>query len=321
MLTVVHLQHLVGEETESVYAFNQARNIALEVINNVSVTVQTGDTSLTQVKDLTITADAATGSNTDPNSCANVRSAITTLFAIVTDTISTPTSLAGVTRTTPAVAPASEDYIQRIEENRIVGSLAQASTADTVGSASPYIFNVSLRSVFGMNGLHADGSRATGFKSMVLAQYTGIGLQKDNRAFVGSNTAQGIVQTNADGNEYRVDPDSVYRDDWRHFHIKASNDGFLQVVSVFAVGNADHFLAESGGDMSITNSNSNFGNVALKSVSHRPGAFTQDSGGYIVGVAPPRGIDSTKDNLVSAVEIDVATTVSKYGTAAAGGSA
>ena len=306
------LQHLVGEENESIYAFNQARNIALEVINNVSVTVQTGDTSLTQVKDLTITADAATGSNTDPNSCANVRSAITTLFTIVTDTISTPSSLAGVTRTTPAVAPSSEDYIQRIEENRIVGSLAQATTADTVGSASPYIFNVSLRSVFGMNGLHADGSRATGFKSMVLAQYTGIGLQKDNRAFVGSNTAQGVVQTNAEGNEYRVDPDSVYRDDWRHFHIKASNDGFLQVVSVFAVGNADHFLAESGGDMSITNSNSNFGNVALKSVSHRPAAFTQDSGGYIVGVAPPRGIDSTKDNLISMAEIDVGHTVSAY---------
>ena len=315
------LQHLVGEETQSVYAFNQARNIALEVINNVSVTVQTGDTALTQVKDLTITADAATGSNTDPASCANVKSAITTLFAIITDTISTPASLASVTKTSPAVAPSSEDYIQRIEENRIVGSLAQATTADTVGSASPYIFNVSLRSVFGMNGLHADGSRATGFKSMVLAQYTGIGLQKDNRAFVGSNTAQGIVQTNAEGNEYRVDPDSEYRDDWRHFHIKASNDGFLQVVSVFAVGNADHFLAESGGDMSITNSNSNFGNVALKSVSHRPTAFTQDAGGYIVGVAPPRGIDSTKDNLVSMAEIDVATTVSKYGTAAAGGSA
>ena len=306
------LQHLVGEETESVYAFNQARNIALEVINNVSVTVQAGDTTLTQVKDLTITADSATGSNTDPASCANVRSAITTLFAVVTATITTPSSLAGVTRTTPAVAPASEDYIQRIEENRIVGSLAQASTADTVASASPYIFNVSLRSVFGMNGLHADGSRATGFKSMVLAQYTGIGLQKDNRAFVGTNTAQGIVQTNSEGNEYRVDPDSVYRDDWRHFHIKASNDGFLQVVSVFAVGNADHFLAESGGDMSITNSNSNFGNVALKSISHRPGAFTQDSGGYIIGVAPPRGIDSTKDNLISMAEIDVGQTVTAY---------
>lgn len=306
------LQHLVGEETESVYAFNQARNIALEVINNVSVTVQSGDTTLTQVKDLTITADPNTGSNTDAASCANVKSAITSMFALITDTIATPTSLAGVTRTNPAVAPSSEDYIQRIEENRIVGSLAQASTADTVASASPYIFNVSLRSTFGLNGLHADGSRATGFKSMVLAQYTGIGLQKDNRAFLGSNTSQGIVQTNADGNEYRVDPDSVYRDSWRHFHIKASNDGFLQVVSVFAVGNADHFLAETGGDMSITNSNSNFGNVALKSVSHRPQSFTQDSGGFIVGVAPPRGIDSTKDTLISMSEIDVGQTVAGY---------
>ena len=37
---------------------------------------------------------------------------------------------------------------------------------DTVNGASPYIFNISLRSVFGMCGMHADGSKATGFKSM-----------------------------------------------------------------------------------------------------------------------------------------------------------
>ena len=49
---------------------------------------------------------------------------------------------------------------------------------DTVDSASPYIFNCSLRSVFGMCGLHADGSKATGFKSMVTAQFTGIGLHR-----------------------------------------------------------------------------------------------------------------------------------------------
>ncbi len=49
---------------------------------------------------------------------------------------------------------------------------------DTVTSASPYIFNISLRSVYGMCGLLADGDKSTGFKSMVVAQYTGIGLQK-----------------------------------------------------------------------------------------------------------------------------------------------
>jgi hypothetical protein len=35
-----------------------------------------------------------------------------------------------------------------------------------------------------MCGLVADGSKATGFKSMVVAQFTGIGLQKDDSAFV-----------------------------------------------------------------------------------------------------------------------------------------
>ena len=306
------LQHLVGEETQSVYAFNEARNIALQVITNVDVTVGSGYTSLTQTKDLTITADPTTGSNTDAASCSNVRSSITTLFGIVTDTIGTPSSLSGVTRTTPATAPSSEDYIQRIEENQIVGTLSTAATSDTVASSSPYIFNCSMRSVWGMNGLHADGSRSTGFRSMVLAQFTGIALQKDNRAFVGTNLAQGTLQNNSDSVEYRTDPDSVYRDDWRHYHIKASNDGFLQVVSVFAVGNADHFLAESGGDMSITNSNSNFGNCALKAVSHRPEAFAQDSGGYVIGLVPPRGINPDSDSLVNITEIDVGHTVTAY---------
>ena len=55
---------------------------------------------------------------------------------------------------------------------------------DTVTGASPYIFNISLRSVYGMQGMHADGEKATGFKSMVVAQFTAVSLQKDDRAFV-----------------------------------------------------------------------------------------------------------------------------------------
>lgn len=204
------------------------------------------------------------------------------------------------------------ELYKRTEENRIVGNLADASSVDTVSSASPYVFNCSVRSVWGLNGLHADGARATGFKSMVLAQYTSISLQKDNRAFVGSSISGGATQVNGAGIEYRLDPNSRYRDDWRHYHIKASNDAFLQVVSVFAVGNADHFIAETGGDMSITNSNSNFGNTAIKSISHKPTAFPQDSGGFIVGVVPPRGLNPDNDTLVSLSEIDVGATVDSY---------
>ena len=39
-----------------------------------------------------------------------------------------------------------------------------------------------------MCGMLADGAKATGFKSMVVAQFTGIGLQKDEKAFVRYNT-------------------------------------------------------------------------------------------------------------------------------------
>ena len=39
-----------------------------------------------------------------------------------------------------------------------------------------------------MNGVLADGAKATGFKSIVVAQFTGISLQKDDRAFVKYNS-------------------------------------------------------------------------------------------------------------------------------------
>ena len=50
--------------------------------------------------------------------------------------------------------------------------------------------------------MHADGSKATGFKSMVIAQFTGIGLQKDDRAFVKYNDTSGVYEDNTKlGNE------------------------------------------------------------------------------------------------------------------------
>ena len=50
------------------------------------------------------------------------------------------------------------------------GSGTVTIETDTVKGASPYVFNCSLRSVWGMNGLTADGAKADGFRSMVLAR-------------------------------------------------------------------------------------------------------------------------------------------------------
>ena len=167
---------------------------------------------------------------------------------------------------------------------------------DTVESASPYIFNVSLRSTYGTCGMHADGSRATGFKSMVVAQYTGISLQKQDSAFFKYDTGT-TTYINDGSTLYHKEIDAIYKPLQRSYHVKASNRAVIQAVSVFAVGFADHFIAEDGGDMSITNSNSNFGSNALRSIGYSDTAFKKDSLGSITHIIPPRNVESELSNV------------------------
>ena len=176
---------------------------------------------------------------------------------------------------------------------------------DTVDSASPYVFNCSLRSVWGINGMHADGALATGFKSMVVAQFTGISLQKDDRAFVKYNQSTGNYEAQAAGSGAHIDGLAKYRKGWRHVHIHASNDAFIQVVSVFAVGFGDHFFSESGGDLSITNSNSNFGNTSLRSKGFKSAAFTKDKAGQVTHVIPPKSLDDVAEVSINWVTLDI----------------
>ena len=186
-------------------------------------------------------------------------------------------------------------------------------SSDTVTSASPYIFNVSLRSVFGMCGVLADGAKATGFRSMVIAQFTGIGLQKDDRAFVVYNQEDpptGVYDDNTKSGNETLSSNSraKYKPEYRNFHVKVTNNSFIQAVSIFAIGYAEHFVTENGGDISLTNSNSNFGANALTSSGFREETFTQDNTGYISHVYPPKQIPLTESSLEFS-PIDVQKTV------------
>jgi len=210
-----------------------------------------------------------------------------------------------------AERPSDTQIIYRVQ-NAPVNALPSPTGAslvlqsDTVSSASPYIFNISLRSVFGMCGLLADGSKADGFKSMVVAQFTGIGLQKDDRAFVKYNTTTGEWEDNTvSGNEaLSTDSRAVFKPNFRNFHIKSTNNSFIQCVSIFAIGYAEHFVAENGGDMSITNSNSNFGARALIASGFRDTAFSQDDVGYITHVIPPKAVSLTETSIeFSAIDV------------------
>jgi len=170
-----------------------------------------------------------------------------------------------------------------------VGSSKVMIESDSVSSASPYIFNCSLRSVFGMSGLHADGNKATGFRSMVVAQFTGVSLQKDDNAFL--KYVDGIYknQTQLGSSiSLHTDSDAIYNPEYSNFHIKTSNAAIIQAVSIFAIGFAEQFLAETGGDQSVTNSNSNFGSLSLKSLGFREDSFDRDDAGYITHIIPPK---------------------------------
>ena len=194
---------------------------------------------------------------------------------------------------------------------------------DTVEGASPYIFNCSLRSVYGMQGMKADGKKATGFRSMVVAQFTGISLQKDDRAFVKYNksnrTYEGIsLSTITTGSQlaaqssaldvnkvYHLDSDAIYRSGWETTHVSITNDAILQIVSVFAIGYNKHFGAETGGDASITNSNSNFGQLSLSSDGFKAEAFEKDNTALITSIITPKSIVATaKTSGESTTKID-----------------
>lgn len=96
---------------------------------------------------------------------------------------------------------------------------------------SPYIQNCSSISGSGV-GMRIDGSKATGLRSMVSDAYTQI-----------NNGGIGI-------------------------HIL--NKGYAQLVSIFTVFCDTGILCESGGQCSVTNSNSSFGNYGLKSIGLGP---------------------------------------------------
>ena len=185
---------------------------------------------------------------------------------------------------------------------------------DTVSGASPYIFNISLRSVYGMQGMHADGAKATGFRSMVVAQFTAVSLQKDDRAFVKydktNRTYSGIQfskqtgellssessSTNA-ATVYHLDQEANYRKGFRTSHIKVSNDAVVQIVSVFAIGFHSHFNMINGADASITNSNSNFGTFALAAEGFKKEAFAKDDKGFVTSIITPRSVVTTEQKI------------------------
>lgn len=172
--------------------------------------------------------------------------------------------------------------VTRTPEYQIVGPAPAAGSqtidTDTTDSASPYIFNCSIRSKYGLCGIFADGAKPTGFKSMVTAQFTGVSKQRDlsswqkysggNWVSMASDTYATYISTNPD--DIRMNPLR------RSFHVRAINGSFIQEVSVFAIGQGVHHWVQNGGEIISNGGFSNFGGVAGLAEGYRSSSFPSD---------------------------------------------
>jgi hypothetical protein len=195
---------------------------------------------------------------------------------------------------------ASALTVSRPTEYEIVGPIdpIQGPTEawDTTASASPYIFNCSIRSDYGLGGAWIDGSKVGGLKSMVCANFTGVSLQKDmtcwqryvNGNWTTTNYAQYIA---ANPDDVRMNPARMSR------HISAINDAFIQEVSVFAIGQGIHHFTDLGGEITVTNSNSSFGGCASLSKGYKAFAFPQDKSWTVSRIKVPLDIGQKTGNV------------------------
>ena len=195
---------------------------------------------------------------------------------------------------------ASALTVTRGTEYQIVGPIDQTQTPtaawDTISSASPYIFNVSIRSNYGMGGAFMDGSKVEGLKSMVCANFTGVSLQKDMscwQIYNGSSWVQPTYEQYiaADPDNTRMNPARLSR------HISAINDAFIQEVSVFAIGQGIHHFTDLGGEITVTNSNSSFGGCAAYSKGYKGTAFPSDTNWAVSGIRVPLDLQEKTGNI------------------------
>ena len=188
---------------------------------------------------------------------------------------------------------------------------------DSVDGSSPYVFNCSVRSEYGLSGIEADGSAVGGLKSVVSAQFTNVSLQTDPDAWEVYNGESKDWRPAQNYQEVIDTPvESVrFRESYRGFAFRAKNSAYMQLVSCFVIGDAVHYWSMSGGDISITNSTSNFGGTSciaegFSGIRTIGGALEQDSDFAVEGIIRPESLPiSTAENGARRIRVGVISSI------------
>lgn len=195
--------------------------------------------------------------------------------------------------------------VTRPSEYEIVGpidqSQAPSSAWDTTAGASPYIFNVSVRSEYGMGGAFWDGAKLSGLKSMVCANFTGTNQQKDMRCWQVYENGAWVTLTNTpqDYQKYiNADPDNVRRHPTRQTrHISAINNAYIQKVSIFGIGQGEVTMVDSGGEITDNGGNSTFGGCSALAKGYKNFASNKDKNWVVSRIRVPLNISEKTSNI------------------------
>jgi hypothetical protein len=189
--------------------------------------------------------------------------------------------------------------VTRPSEFQTVGPISgvPAQAWDTVKGASPYIYNCSLRTEWGMGGVFWDGARLTGLKSLVAAQFTGISQQRDlscwevyvSGAWRAPLNYQELIDVESDN--VRMKPRRMSR------HTSLVNDAFGQMVSVFAIGAGRHHFADSGAQVEFSNSTSNFGGCVAVAKGYQTASVALDANWNLRRIKVARSVAEQAGNI------------------------
>ena len=242
------IQYLDNEVQYSRAMFAAAKELSIDAIRN---NLETGQFSqISPVSNGSVTVDSS------KPECANVVSALTTNWGILDNVLSSGTAYSG-TVTVP------DPLLQEQSNNSYNFPLGNVFLDLPVIEASPYIQNSSLISFLGGSGCEIDGAK------VATPNVPRPGLKQNSQG----NT---VAQFDPQGKSMVANAFTIICFGGTAYNI--SNDGYTQLVSVFAIFCQDGILVQSGGYASVTNSASNFGTYSLRATGFRAECYSFDQG-------------------------------------------
>ncbi len=242
------VQHVATEVTYTRAIFAAAKELAIDAIRN---NLETG-----QFSQIPIQSNGSITVDSSAPECANVVSALVTNWGILDNVLSSGNAYSG-TVTNP------DPLVTEQDQSKYSFPLVNTFLDLPVIEASPYIQNSSLISFLGGSGCEIDGAK------VATPNVPRPGLKLNSQGAT-------VAQFDPQGKSMVANAFTIICFGGTAYNV--SNDGYTQLVSVFAIFCQDGILTQSGGYASVTNSASNFGTYSLRATGFRAEAYNFDVG-------------------------------------------